>query len=147
VQVWGDAELLFQLFSNLIENAIRHTPSRSRIRISVGRIGDQPTASVRDSGEGIPPEEYAKVIRRFYRVSSSRSTAGHGLGLALVAAIAELHHASLLFGDAAPGLAVSVKFPPLRSPKAGDQRPPGAPGAAVSDGCSTSSLREPERIP
>jgi signal transduction histidine kinase len=148
VQVWGDAELLFQMFSNLIENAIRHTPTRSSIRITVGRIGDQPAASVRDNGEGIPPEEYAKVIRRFYRVSSSRSTAGHGLGLALVAAIAELHHASLLFGDAAPGLAVSVKFPPVRSPTAGDQRlPPGALGAPVSDGCSTSSLREPERIP
>jgi signal transduction histidine kinase len=111
VRVRGDAELLMQMFSNLIENAIRHTPSRSRIRICVGHVGGQAMVSVRDNGNGIPHEEYPKVTRRFYRISTSRSTAGHGLGLALVAAIAELHHAILLFADAAPGLEVSVKFP------------------------------------
>jgi signal transduction histidine kinase len=111
IRVRGDPELLMQMFSNLIENAIRHTPSRSTIRICVGRIDDQAVVSVRDNGDGIPREEYAKVTRRFYRVSTSRSRSGHGLGLALVAAIAELHHGILLFADAAPGLDVSVKFP------------------------------------
>jgi signal transduction histidine kinase len=111
VRVRGDAELLMQMFSNLIENAIRHTPSRSTIRICVGRIDDRAVVSIRDNGNGIPREEYAKVTRRFYRVSTSRSTSGHGLGLALVAAIAELHHGILLFADAEPGLDVSVKFP------------------------------------
>jgi signal transduction histidine kinase len=100
-----------QMFSNLIENAIRHTPSRSTIRIGVDHIDGQAVVSVRDNGAGIPCEEYAKVTRRFYRMSTSRSTPGHGMGLALVAAIADLHRANLVFGDAAPGLAVSVKFP------------------------------------
>jgi signal transduction histidine kinase len=111
IHVRGDAELLMQMFSNLIENAIRHTPSRSTIRIGVDHIGGQAVVSVRDNGEGIPREEYDKVTRRFYRLSTSRSTPGHGMGLALVAAIADLHQAILVFGDAAPGLAVSVKFP------------------------------------
>jgi signal transduction histidine kinase len=111
IHVRGDAELLMQMFSNLIENAIRHTPSRSTIRIGVDHIDGQAVVSVRDNGAGIPCEEYAKVTRRFYRMSTSRSTPGHGMGLALVAAIADLHRANLVFGDAAPGLAVSVKFP------------------------------------
>jgi signal transduction histidine kinase len=110
IRVRGDSELLMQMFSNLIENAIRHTPSRSTIRIGVDQIDGQAVVSVRDNGAGIPREEYAKVTRRFYRVSTSRSTPGHGMGLALVAAIADLHHANLVFGDAAPGLVVSVKF-------------------------------------
>ncbi len=111
IHVFGDAELLMQMFSNLIENAIRHTPTHSTIRLGLERIDGQAVVAVRDNGDGIPREEYAKVTRRFYRISDSRSTAGHGLGLALVAAIADLHHAVLEFSDAGPGLSVSVKFP------------------------------------
>ena len=66
------------------------------------------------------------------------------MGLALVAAIAELHHAVLLFSDAEPGLAVTVKFPLAR--EADDQRSP-ASGAPVSEGCSTSIRTEPGRMP
>ena len=147
MRVRGDAELLIQMFSNLIENAIRHTPSRSTIRISVEPVEDRAVVVVRDNGEGIPRDEYAKVTRRFYRVSTSRTTSGHGLGLALVAAIAELHHAVLLFGDAAPGLAVSVQIPVCaRSSMSDDQRSP-ASGALVSEGCSTSIRTEPGRMP
>lgn len=148
IHVRGDSELLIQMFSNLIENAIRHTPSRSRIRISLEPVEDRAVVVVRDNGEGIPREEYAKVTRRFYRMSTSRTTSGHGLGLALVAAIAELHQAVLLFADAEPGLAVSVKFPLAR--EAGDQRSPArspASGAPVSEGRSTSIRTEPGRIP
>lgn len=147
MHVRGDAELLIQMFSNLIENSIRHTPSGSTIRIAVEQQGDQATVSVRDNGEGIPREEYAKVTRRFYRVSSSRSSSGHGLGLALVAAIAELHHATLVFSDAAPGLAVSVKFTRARSSAGGHHRPLAAMGVPASEGCSTSKRSEPGRMP
>ena len=111
VRVRGDAELLMQMLSNLIENAIRHTPGRSSIKISIEIAAAQVVASIRDNGNGMPPEEYPKVTRRFYRLSNSRSTSGHGLGLALVAAIVELHHANLTFDDAAPGLVVTVRFP------------------------------------
>jgi signal transduction histidine kinase len=112
LRVFGDAELLFQLFSNLIENAICHAPRGAHIRLQAAARGDAVMASVADDGPGIPADEYARVTRRFYRLSSSRSEPGNGLGLALVNAIAGLHGASLTFADAKPGLRVNVIFRP-----------------------------------
>ena len=107
--VLGDAELLTQMFSNLVENALRHTPAGSRIRIEL--LGsDAVTASVIDDGPGIPASERDKVFRRFYQCSNSRSSGGHGLGLSLVAAVASLHNATVTLADAGPGLKVSVRF-------------------------------------
>jgi signal transduction histidine kinase len=111
-EVWirGDAELLTQLFSNLIENAINHTPPETTIRITLQATDVSVVASVSDDGPGIPDAESTKVLRRFYRLSGSRSAAGHGLGLALVSAIANLHHATLRLSNAQPGLCVSASF-------------------------------------
>jgi signal transduction histidine kinase len=113
-RIRGDGELLTQLFSNLIENAIRHTPAGTRILIRLGVSGNVAAASVEDDGPGIPSGEYEKVFRRFYRLTSSRSTPGHGLGLALVAAIANLHNAKIELGDNHPGLRVLASFDSLR---------------------------------
>ena len=110
IWVRGDAELLMQMMTNLIENAIRHTPARSRIAVTLATDGDHARLTVSDDGTGIPVGERGKVLRRFYRASSSRSTAGHGLGLALVAAIAQLHQAKLTLAGAKPGLNVMVAF-------------------------------------
>ena len=109
----GDPELLTQLFSNLVENALRHTPPGTHIRITLEAGHRQPVASVRDDGPGVPPQDLDKVTRRFYRGSASRTAEGHGLGLALVAAIAQLHGAELLLANATPGLRVEVVFPPF----------------------------------
>jgi signal transduction histidine kinase len=106
----GDAELLLQMFSNLIENAIGHTPKGSLIRMTLKTQGGTVTAAVVDNGPGIPAGEIDKVTRRFYRLSRSRSEPGHGLGLALVAATAQLHGATLKLGDAKPGLRVEIAF-------------------------------------
>jgi len=109
--VRGDEELLIQMFSNLIENAIYHAPEGSQIRIGLEVSDDGAKAAVIDDGPGIPEEERGKVLRRFYRMSSSRSKQGHhGLGLALVAAIAQLHGAQLKLSDAGPGLRVDIEF-------------------------------------
>lgn len=111
VRIRGDAELLVQMFSNLVENAIRHTPPNTRIRVDLRAAeNDAVVASVSDDGPGIAAAERDKVWRRFYRLSGSRSSAGHGLGLALVAAIANLHQATLLLEDAKPGLCVVATF-------------------------------------
>jgi signal transduction histidine kinase len=110
VRIRGDAELLTQMFSNLVENAIRHTPENSQIRITLTVEGDDVAASVADDGPGIDPSEHEKVLRRFYRGSSSRQSEGYGLGLALVAAIAQLHQAKLTLTDAKPGLNVRISF-------------------------------------
>ena len=66
-----------------------------------------------DSGPGIPAEDREKVFRRFYRREQSRTSPGSGLGLSLVSVIAELHGAEVELADNAPGLRVTVKFPPI----------------------------------
>lgn len=107
----GDKELLTQLFSNLIENALGHTPPGTQVVVSLKLDPAAVVASVADSGPGIPENERAKVLRRFYRLSVSRSSRGYGLGLALVSSIANLHDASLVLSDNAPGLRATVSFP------------------------------------
>jgi signal transduction histidine kinase len=109
ISVRGDAELLTQMYVNLVENSIRHTPAGSSIRISLHRQQNIALATVADTGPGIAAEERAKVFRRFYRGSASRSTPGNGLGLALVAAIANLHQARIQLIDNAPGLRVIIE--------------------------------------
>jgi signal transduction histidine kinase len=100
--------LLTQLFVNLVENALRHTPSGTTIVIALDVAADTAIAAVRDSGPGIDVEERDKVFRRFYRVTTSRSSPGNGLGLALVAAIAKLHQARIELSDNSPGLRVAI---------------------------------------
>lgn len=113
LRVRGDRELLTQLFSNLCENALQHTPVGATIRIELCTVEGVVRASVADDGPGIPADERANVLRRFYRVEKSRSTAGHGLGLTLVAAVADLHGCDLRIADNAPGLHVTVAFAAL----------------------------------
>ena len=110
--VHGDQELLTQMLVNLVENALRHTPPGSRIRVLLTRAaGGGPMLAVEDDGPGVPEAERDRVLRRFHRLEQSRTTPGSGLGLSLVAAVAELHDASLHLEDANPGLRVSVTFP------------------------------------
>ncbi len=111
--VRGDKELLVQLFANLVENAVRHCPPATRISLDLRRAERSVSVAVADTGPGIPERERANVFRRLYRLEHARSTPGSGLGLALVAAIAELHDAKVTLGDNAPGLVVEVTFPRL----------------------------------
>lgn len=109
----GDAELLTQLCTNLIENSIRHCPPNSRIEISLADEGGRVRMGFADNGPGIPEDEREKVFRRLYRLEKSRTTPGHGLGLSLVAAIASLHEGTIELSDNAPGLTVAVTFPEI----------------------------------
>ena len=106
----GDRELLVQLFANLIENALAHTPVGARIimRLSAGRQGA--VAEVSDNGPGIPEKERSRVFQRFYRLEQSRTTSGNGLGLCLVAAIVNLHGGKIELADNKPGLRVVIAF-------------------------------------
>ncbi len=112
ITVEGDRELLTQLFANLLENAIGHTPAGTGIRVELersddGRFGH---ASVSDAGPGIPTPEREKVFRRFYRLEQSRTTPGNGLGLSMAAAIADLHQTRMSLSDNRPGLRVGLDF-------------------------------------
>jgi signal transduction histidine kinase len=111
VLVMGDRTLLGQAVANLIENGLRHTPAGARIEIGLAREFGHVVVTVADNGPGIPLDERDKVLRRLYRLERSRTTPGNGLGLSLVAAIAQLHGAELTLGDNGPGLRVRLSFP------------------------------------
>jgi signal transduction histidine kinase len=106
--VRGDRELLMQLFANLLENATRHSPTGSHITVAVRRSSEGVEVSVADDGPGIPEALRSKVLQRFFRLETSRTTPGNGLGLSLAAAVAALHDASLKLSDNEPGLRVTV---------------------------------------
>ncbi|UWR23050.1 HAMP domain-containing sensor histidine kinase [Sulfitobacter sp. S190] len=108
--VMGERNLLGQLVSNLLANALRHTPENSDIRISVKAQDGAVVLVVCDNGPGIPSDERDKVLQRLYRLDRSRSTPGNGLGLSLVDAVARLHGARISLEDAGPGLQVRVSF-------------------------------------
>lgn len=113
--VWGDRDLLTQMIANLVENAINHCPAGTLITLSLRRRDNRAILSVADSGPGIPAGERDKVFRRLYRLDKSRTTAGSGLGLSLVKAVADLHAAEIAMGDNCPGLTVSIGFPLLQA--------------------------------
>lgn len=111
VTVQGDRQLLTQMIANIVENALRHTPDGTHIEIEMA-AASPPVCTIRDTGPGIPEPEREKVFRRFYRLDASRATPGSGLGLSLVAAVAELHRIAVEIGDGQPGLKVTLRFPP-----------------------------------
>jgi signal transduction histidine kinase len=110
-KIRGDRELLVQLFANLVENALRHCPKGVAISLTLESVPQGFVACVADNGPGIPEAERDNVFRRFYRLESARSSEGHGLGLSLVAAIADLHGATVVLGENHPGLSISLTIP------------------------------------
>ena len=99
----GDPQMLLQLLTNLLDNAINHTPSGTGVTGWAGIEGGLPTLVIADTGPGIPQADRTRVFRRFFRLEQSRTSPGSGLGLSLVAAIAETHGAQIELGDNAPG--------------------------------------------
>lgn len=111
VDVVGDRDLLFDAISNLVDNAIKHGGRKGCATVAVSCRTDGLVLSVADRGPGIPIEERQHVLRRFYRLESSRNSPGNGLGLSLVAAVASLHGARIKMADNSPGLRIELHFP------------------------------------
>lgn len=111
ITVHGDRELIAQALTNLVENALRHTPPGSVIALQVRYDDGGALVTVNDNGPGIPEADRERVQQRFVRLESSRSAQGHGLGLSLVQAIAQAHGAIFSLGDARPGLRAEIRFP------------------------------------
>lgn len=109
--VLGDAALLNQLLANLIDNGLCHTPPGTLVEIEVGKTTEGVALIVRDNGVGVPEAEIASLTQRFYRVDDSRTQTGTGLGLTLVAAIVDFHHATMKIVNEHPGLCVEIRFP------------------------------------
>jgi signal transduction histidine kinase len=112
----GDRALIIQMLSNLIENAILHTPEGTTITLALSQDQDRAAVTVSDDGPGVPREEHDKLFQRLYRREASRTRPGYGLGLSTARAIAELHGAEIGVVAGAPGLAIRVQFPAAQKP-------------------------------
>jgi two-component system OmpR family sensor kinase/two-component system sensor histidine kinase BaeS len=92
-QIQADARRIDQVLTNLLSNALRHTPAGGRIEVAIRNDTEELTITVADNGEGIPAEHLPYIFDRFYRVADSRSRreGGAGLGLAIVKQMVEAH--------------------------------------------------------
>ena len=108
----GNRQLLAQLITNLLENALKYVPSGGRVDVRVRNTAEGIAFSVADNGPGIAAVDRAAALRPFVRVGDAASKAsGSGLGLSLAAAVARLHRAQLTLSDNSPGLDVHCVFP------------------------------------
>ncbi|MEO1796284.1 MAG: ATP-binding protein [Pseudomonadota bacterium] len=107
----GDQELVEQLLSNLLDNALEHSRDGAHVRLILERDAHHIALSVADDGPGIPPLHRERIFDRFYRGDASRTTPGNGLGLSLVRAIAELHFGRARVEDRTDATIVRIEFP------------------------------------
>ena len=111
VLVKGDRDLLFDAVANLVDNAIKHGRKGGRVVVEVAQREDGAVIAVADDGPGIPAGERPQVLKRFYRLERSRHAPGNGLGLSVVAAVAQYHGARIEMLDNSPGLRFRLWFP------------------------------------
>ncbi|HLZ44753.1 MAG TPA: ATP-binding protein [Gemmatimonadales bacterium] len=110
----SDPEALRQIFTNLFDNALRHTPPGGRIRVSARREGADTVLSVSDTGSGISSEHLPRIFERFYRVDPGRSRkeGGTGLGLAIVKHLVEAHGGRVeASSELGRGTTILLRFP------------------------------------
>lgn len=113
----GDRDLLFQSACNLLDNAVKYAPSRGHICLAARAVDGHAELTVTDDGPGVAAEHLGRITERFYRVPATAARPGAGLGLSLVAAVAERHDSRLTFHDATPGLLVRWALPLKRHPE------------------------------
>ena len=119
-EIYGDPVLLSRAVSNLVDNALRFTPDGGAIQLSIAARPTHSEVTVADSGCGIPSEHLPRVFDRFYRIDSSRSSDGAGLGLALVKSIVDLHGGSAKIESTVNrGTTVILTFPNKSSTETG----------------------------
>jgi two-component system OmpR family sensor kinase len=124
VRLPGQPQALYTLVRNLLDNAIRYTPSEGKVFLSIQSRPDEIVLQVDDTGPGIPSDERTRVFDRFYRLPGSHAE-GSGLGLSIVQQIAHAHGAEVALSESygARGLRVTVRFPAqsgAASSRAGD---------------------------
>lgn len=108
--IHGNREMLSELITNLVDNAIRYNYPNGYVRVSVTKEEEGTCLTVKDNGIGIPKSSQKRIFERFYRVDKSRSrqTGGTGLGLAIVKHVVMIHNAKLDL-DSAPGIGTTIR--------------------------------------
>jgi signal transduction histidine kinase len=104
----ADRALLFEAFSNLLDNAIKFAPEGGEVSVDLWSSHSGPQLVISDSGPGIPVNERHAVLNRFYRVEQTRHVPGTGLGLGIVYAIIRLHGFELRIGGDDRGTAITI---------------------------------------
>ena len=116
LNLFCDGKMVKQLLANLLENANHYCPEGAEVDVMVTTAENGGVSIIiADNGPGIPDEELGRVVEPFYRIDTSRTEKGAGLGLSLVKAIALRHRAEVKLSDNRPGLRVSITFPPPHS--------------------------------
>jgi len=113
-EVLGDRGLLVRMLANVVDNAIKFSPAGGRVVIGLARSGENALLSVTDSGPGVPADFRDRAFERFARGEDASAVPGHGLGLAIVRAIALRHGISIRLENAEPGLRVAFTCPVLK---------------------------------
>lgn len=117
VSIYGDKDRIAQVFSNLIDNAIKYSPAASGIMIDINKAGDKVIIAVRDFGIGIAPGEEQKIFERFYRAGgkSEATYPGFGIGLYIVNEIIALHEGRVwVKGEKGKGATFFVELPEVK---------------------------------
>ena len=107
-QQLGDKDLWFQIFANVLDNAMKFTPTGGQVSVRLSSDGMRNVVVIADNGMGIAASERDVVFQRFYRSERSRHLPGNGLGLSFVQAAVELHNGSIVLSDNAPGLKITI---------------------------------------
>ncbi|MBS3938823.1 MAG: HAMP domain-containing histidine kinase [Peptococcaceae bacterium] len=106
---FGNEQLLYQVWINVLDNAIKFSHARGRLEIALTQDQGITICTIRDYGVGLAPENQNRVFEKFYQADKSRGTAGNGLGLAIVKRIIEMHHGEVtLSGMLGQGTSVEV---------------------------------------
>jgi two-component system, OmpR family, phosphate regulon sensor histidine kinase PhoR len=114
ITINADADLLNQVWMNLLHNSIKFTPASGAISVSLHPQGERVEFRIADSGIGISPEEQVHIFERFYKADKSRtrSAGGSGLGLAIVKKIVDLHHGTIdLASEVGKGTTFTISLP------------------------------------
>ena len=112
--LYGDRSKLSQILYNLMDNAIKYTPEKGLIHVSLKQEEESIVWHVRDNGIGIPPEDQEHIFERFYRVDKARGreTGGTGLGLSIVKQMVKMHNGTIsVRSDPGKGSEFVVSFP------------------------------------
>jgi two-component system, OmpR family, sensor histidine kinase BaeS len=126
-EIDADSEGLRRLLFNLLDNAIKHTPSGGTVTLQLIRQRSSIELTVADTGSGISPDHLPQIFSRFYRGDSVRQSGGTGLGLAISQAIVESHGGRInVQSSVGNGTRVAVEFP-MPSPRSQ------APGATAAN--------------
>lgn len=129
-RLWADDQRLSQVLSNLLDNALRHTPAGGNVSLAAIRKGDDISFTVTDDGDGIAPEHLPHVFERFYRADSARDRArgGSGIGLAIAQALTEANGGHISVTSRGPGHGTTFTVAlPIRSPAPALDHPQAAP--------------------